>query len=140
MHMQSNPESMQRAPFYDSVVNEVTAFLHERVDMMVSMGIGRDRLCIDPGFGFGKTQLHNVALFQNLNHIQSMLDLPLLAGMSRKSMIGAMTDRPLEKRLAGSVGAAIAAAAQGVRILRVHDVAETVDALRVWQIASQKSQ
>ena len=126
---------MQDGPDYDDVVSDVIAFLRERIADTDRAGIGRDRVCIDPGFGFGKTQAHNVALLQNLETIQSSLDLPLLAGMSRKSMIGGLTDQPIEKRLAGSLGAALAAAAQGARILRVHDVAETIDALRVWQAA-----
>lgn len=139
MHMQHNPETMQINPEYENVVEDVIAFLAERVRLFEESGVGRDRLSIDPGFGFGKTQAHNIALLQNLGHIQSSLDLPLIAGMSRKSMIGAIIDKPLEKRLAGSLAAALAAAAQDVRILRVHDVAETVDALRVWQAATQKS-
>ncbi|MBC7500595.1 MAG: dihydropteroate synthase [Herminiimonas sp.] len=135
MHMQHNPVTMQHNPDYDDVVSDVIAFLRERLADTDRAGIGRDRICIDPGFGFGKTQAHNVALLQNLATIQSSLELPLLAGMSRKSMIGGLTDQPIEKRLAGSLGAALAAAAQGARILRVHDVAETIDALRVWQAA-----
>lgn len=136
MHMQRDPTTMQQRPEYDDVVGEVIAFLAERVQQMEQAGIARDRLSIDPGFGFGKSQVHNLRLLQNLARIQASLDLPLLAGMSRKSMIGSLTDQPVEKRLAGSLGAALAAAAQGVRVLRVHDVAETVDALRVWQAAT----
>ncbi|MEG0042046.1 MAG: dihydropteroate synthase, partial [Massilia sp.] len=95
----------------------------------------RSRICVDPGFGFGKTVEHNYALLRGLGRIRDELGLPVLAGMSRKSMIGAVTGRPVEQRTAGSVGAALAAVAQGARIVRVHDVAETVDALKVWHAA-----
>ena len=92
-------------------------------------------MCIDPGFGFGKTVAHNVALLRNIGRIERELDLPVLAGLSRKSMIGAITGRPVEQRLAGSLAGALAAVAQGAALIRVHDVAETVDALKVWQQA-----
>lgn len=133
MHMQSEPQSMQLHPQYRNVVEEVTLFLRQRVMALEAEGVARSRLCIDPGFGFGKKQEHNVALFKNMGCIQTSLDLPLLAGLSRKSMIGTITGQPVERRLAGSLAAAIAAAMQGARMLRVHDVAETIDALKVWR-------
>jgi dihydropteroate synthase len=135
MHMQATPETMQQAPQYADVVGEVIAFLRERVDAMTAAGIERSRLCVDPGFGFGKTVEHNYALLNGLGRIRDELDLPVLAGMSRKSMIGAVTGRPLEGRMPGSIGAALAAVAHRARIVRVHDVAETVDALKVWHAA-----
>lgn len=138
MHMQSDPQTMQLNPEYGDVTAEVTAFLRERIQELEKSGIARNRLCIDPGFGFGKTLSHNLELLRNINEIQSALNLPLLAGMSRKSMIGAITGRPVEERLAGSLAAALVAVTHGAHILRVHDVAETVDALKVWQAATQK--
>jgi len=135
MHMQATPETMQQAPQYADVVGEVIAFLRERVDAMTAAGIERSRICVDPGFGFGKTVEHNYALLNGLGRMRDELDLPVLAGMSRKSMIGAVTGRPLEGRMPGSIGAALAAVAHGARIVRVHDVAETVDALKVWHAA-----
>jgi len=133
MHMQGEPQTMQQEPQYTDVVSEVTAFLQERVSALQAAGIDHDRLCIDPGFGFGKTLAHNVALLKNTGKLIQTLSLPLLAGLSRKSIIGAITGKPLDQRLAGSLGGALAAAAQGAMIIRVHDVAETVDALDVWQ-------
>ena len=135
MHMQSVPETMQDRPHYDDVVREVSDFLRQRVDTMVAAGIARERLCIDPGFGFGKTVEQNYALLRATKQLRSELDLPVLAGLSRKSMVGAVTGRPVEQRLAGSLGGALAAVAQGAEIVRVHDVAETVDALKVWRMA-----
>ncbi len=137
MHMQSDPQTMQVKPAYQDVVAEVTAFLGQRIEQLEAAGIGRSRLCIDPGFGFGKTLAHNLELLKNIGRMQGALNLPLLAGMSRKSMIGSITGRQVEDRLAGSLSAALAAVAQGAHILRVHDVAETVDALKVWQAATQ---
>jgi dihydropteroate synthase len=136
MHMQGDPQNMQRDPQYGDPVQEVTAFLHERVGAMEQAGVARERLSIDPGFGFGKTLEHNLALLRHVGRIQAELGLPLLAGLSRKSMIGGLTGKPVEGRLAGSLAAALAATAQGARILRVHDVAETVDALTVWRAAA----
>ena len=132
MHMKGDPQTMQQQPVYDDVVAEVSFFLQERVNALQAAGVGYDRLCIDPGFGFGKSVEHNYSLLKNTSRLIQELGLPLLAGMSRKSMIGAITGKPLEQRLAGSLGAALAAAAQGAMIIRVHDVAETVDALNVW--------
>jgi dihydropteroate synthase len=133
MHMQGDPQTMQRQPSYGDVVQEVIAFLQERAGALEAEGVEHERICIDPGFGFGKSVEHNYDLLRNTHRLIDTLGLPLLAGMSRKSMIGAVTGKPLDQRLAGSLGAALAAAAQGAMIIRVHDVAETVDALNVWQ-------
>ncbi len=135
MHMQHDPQTMQQAPAYGDVVGEVTVFLRERIAALTAAGIDPRRLCIDPGFGFGKTVEHNYALLKASGQMIEQLGLPLLAGVSRKSMIGAVTGRPVEQRLAGSLAGALAAVAQGALIVRVHDVAETVDALKVWQAA-----
>jgi len=133
MHMQGQPQTMQHTPHYDDVVSEVGEFLRERAATATAMGIDRRRLCIDPGFGFGKNLSHNLNLLRSLGDMQAAVGLPVLAGLSRKSMIGTLTGRPAEQRLAGSIGAALAAVMQGARIVRVHDVAETVDAIKVWQ-------
>ena len=136
MHMQRSPETMQQNPEYTDVVMDVISFLRERIDAMVGAGIERNRICVDPGFGFGKTVEHNFALLRNIGKIQQELGLPVLAGLSRKSMIGTVTGKPLEQRMAGSLAGALAAVAHGARIVRVHDVAETVDAVKVWQAAA----
>lgn len=135
MHMQRDPQTMQAAPQYGDVLAEVTGYLQQRVQDMHAAGIARTRMCIDPGFGFGKTLAHNLELLKNLEKMLQAVQLPLLAGMSRKSMVGAITGKPVEERMAGSVAAALVAAAHGARIVRVHDVAATVDALKVWQAA-----
>lgn len=137
MHMQNQPQNMQDNPQYTNTVAEVICFLAERVAVLQAAGVSRSRICIDPGFGFGKTLPHNLALLRSIGPMQEALDLPLLAGMSRKSMLGAITGQPVEKRLAGSLAAALAATANGARILRVHDVAETIDALAVWQAVTR---
>ncbi|MFL6658797.1 MAG: dihydropteroate synthase [Massilia sp.] len=136
MHMQGTPQDMQQQPVYADVVDEVIAFLQGRVDALLAAGVERARLCVDPGFGFGKTVEHNYALMRNIGKIQQTLGLPVLAGVSRKSMIGAVTGKPVEQRLAGNLAGALAAIAQGARIVRVHDVVETVDAVKVWQAAT----
>jgi len=136
MHMQRDPQTMQVDPHYQDIVAEVIAFLRERVAALEAAGVVRERMCIDPGFGFGKTLEHNLALLKNIGQIETALDLPVLAGLSRKSMIGAITGQPVETRLAGSLTAALVAVKNGARILRVHDVVETVDALKVWQAAT----
>lgn len=133
MHMQLDPQNMQANPTYQNVVDDVAQFLLKRVEALKAEGFDCMRLCIDPGFGFGKTLSHNIALLQNLGNLGRTIGLPVLAGLSRKSMIGALTGRLPAQRMAGSVAAALAAAARGAQILRVHDVAETVDALKVWQ-------
>lgn len=133
MHMQNLPQTMQAAPHYLDVVAEVRMFLQRQVACLVAAGVARSRLCIDPGFGFGKTMAHNMALWQNLESIGDDLNLPLLVGVSRKTMIGHLSKRPAGNRMVGSVAAALAAADQGVGIIRVHDVAETAEAFAVWQ-------
>jgi dihydropteroate synthase len=140
MHMQGTPTDMQAQPAYEDVVADVIAFLRERVDALLAAGVARERITIDPGFGFGKSVEHNYALLRSISRMESELGLPVLAGLSRKSMIGAVTGRSVEQRLAGSLGGALAAVAQGARIVRVHDVAETVDALKVWQAATTNNQ
>ncbi|GAA5031009.1 dihydropteroate synthase [Massilia kyonggiensis] len=140
MHMQGTPQDMQARPDYEDVVTDVIAFLRERVDALLAAGVARERITIDPGFGFGKSVEHNYALLRSISRMESELGLPVLAGLSRKSMIGAVTGRSVEQRLAGSLAGALAAVAQGARIVRVHDVAETVDALKVWQAATTNNQ
>lgn len=136
MHMQRDPATMQQRPVYQDVVSEVTDFLAERVAALEAAGIARKRMTIDPGFGFGKTLAHNVLLLKNLSAIQTALDLPILAGLSRKSMLGALTGKPAGARLGASLAAALAAVAHGAHIVRVHDVAETVHACKVWHALS----
>lgn len=133
MHMQRTPETMQAEPEYEDVVLEVTQFLHAQVDTMFAAGIGRSRVCIDPGLGFGKTQEHNISIFRHIRQIAGACDVPVLIGASRKSMVGNITGKPAGQRMAGSVAAAVMAAVHGARIVRVHDVAETIEALAVWQ-------
>lgn len=130
MHMQGEPRTMQQAPRYVDVVAEVKAFLRERVRAALEAGIVRERLVIDPGFGFGKSLGHNLDLLRRLGEF-SDLKLPLLAGVSRKSMIGALTGATMEERVHGSVAAALLAVQRGARIVRVHDVKATRDALAV---------
>lgn len=132
MHMQGEPRTMQHEPRYDDVVGEVTAFLEQRVEACVAAGIGRDRLLLDPGIGFGKRLEHNLALLAHLPEL-GRSGLPLLVGVSRKSMFQALLGRPVEQRLAGGLAVATAAVLAGAAILRVHDVAETVDAVKVAQ-------
>lgn len=133
MHMRGQPRSMQQqvdASSYADVVEEVAAFLRARRDHFLARGIAAQSLLLDPGFGFGKSQAHNYALLQGLSRLQS-LEAPLLVGVSRKSMIGAATGREVGDRLAGSVAAATLALQGGARVIRSHDVAATVDAIRV---------
>lgn len=130
MHMQGQPSTMQESVSYDSVLEEVYTFLDARIDSCLERGVDRSRLLIDPGFGFGKSVAHNYSLLKNLSHFSS-LDLPLLVGVSRKSMIGAVTERPVDQRLAGSIAATTLALSSGVKIIRSHDVAATMDAIRV---------
>lgn len=132
MHMQGEPRTMQQQPSYGDVVAEVRDFLARRVAATRAAGIADERLVLDPGFGFGKTLEHNLALLRHLP--ETTVDgLPVLAGMSRKTMLGALTGKPVADRLAASVTAHLLAAQRGARILRVHDVAATRDALTVWQ-------
>lgn len=130
MHMQGDPGTMQDAPHYGDVVAEVRAYLGSRVAACAAAGIPRERIAVDPGFGFGKSLAHNLALLAGLPALAAD-GLPVLAGLSRKRMIGALTGRGEGERLAGSLAAAVIAAIHGARIIRAHDVAETVDALAV---------
>ena len=129
MHMQGQPRTMQQAPDYQDVVSEVRQYLSDRVAACEAAGIPRRRIIVDPGFGFGKTLEHNLDLLAALNSFRE-LGVPLLVGLSRKSTIGQVTGRPVEERLAGSLAAAVMAVERGASIIRVHDVAATVDALK----------
>ncbi|MEM9604565.1 MAG: dihydropteroate synthase [Pseudomonadota bacterium] len=130
MHMRGQPRTMQRAPRYQSVIAEVRDFLQGRVAACERAGISRDRLCVDPGYGFGKSLEHNLQLVAKLDEI-SPPDLPLLFGASRKSSIGQILNTPVDDRLHGSVAMAVLAVERGARIVRVHDVRPTVHALEV---------
>ena len=137
MHMQGKPRTMQQNPRYADVVKAVSAFLAERIDAAVTAGIPRQRLLVDPGFGFGKTLAHNLTLLNQLTRLGS-LELPILIGISRKSMIGALLDgAPVDQRLHGSVAAAVMAVERGASIVRVHDVKATADAIRVTHAVMQ---
>jgi len=131
MHMLGQPKDMQERPRYGDVVAEVLAFLEERMAAAVAAGVAEDHILLDPGIGFGKTLEHNLALMAALPRLAG-LGRPVVVGASRKGMIGLLTGRPMEGRLAGSLGAALAAVAGGAAVVRVHDVPQTVDALRVW--------
>lgn len=141
MHMQNTPATMQLRPDYDDVLIEVSDFFAERIKAMEAHRIARDRLVLDVGFGFGKSLSHNLLLLKNQKLFAQRFSLPVLAGLSRKSMLGTLTGRPVELRQAASLGAALTAVAQGAQIVRVHDVAETVDALTVWNetMAAQRN-
>ena len=130
MHKQGTPQTMQQQPHYDDVVAEVSAFLRERIAAAERAGIMRERIVVDPGFGFGKTLAHNLALLRDLRQLGAA-GVPVLAGMSRKSMLGAITGRGVDERLVPSVVSAVLAVQRGAAIVRVHDVRETVDALKV---------
>ena len=133
MHMLGEPQTMQADPRYQDVVGEVRAFLQQRVQACLQAGIARDRLCVDPGFGFGKRLEHNLQLLRQLPQLES-LGLPVVVGLSRKSMLAALLGRKDDagsERLAGSLALATAAVLHGARIVRTHDVAQTVDAVRV---------
>lgn len=130
MHMQGLPRTMQNKPNYDDVVNDIMVFFQHRIDACISAGIAKERIILDPGFGFGKTLEQNFHLLANLSKF-GKFGLPVLAGLSRKSMIGNLLNRDVEQRLAGSLTTAIIAAQQGATIIRVHDVQATVDALKV---------
>jgi len=130
MHMQGEPQTMQQAPVYESVLDEVNNFLGRRVQACLDAGIERRRLVLDPGFGFGKSLQHNLELFAAMQQVRP-LDLPLLVGVSRKSMIGQALGRPVDQRLSGGLALATLAVVKGARIIRVHDVAQTVDAVRM---------
>ena len=136
MHMQGTPRTMQAAPHYDDVVAEVGAFLRQRCDVLSEAGVARERIVVDPGFGFGKTPAHNWTLLARLADLDTG-GAPLLAGLSRKSMLGQATGRPVGERLAASVAATLIAVQRGAAIVRVHDVAATRDALAVWNTIKQ---
>lgn len=136
MHMQGEPQTMQDSPQYDDVTTAVRTFLADRVAACEAAGIARERLLIDPGFGFAKTLAHNLSLFRHMQALHD-LHLPLLVGVSRKSMIGNVLGREVDQRLAGSLALAALAVQQGAHILRVHDVAETVDVLRMLEAVAE---
>jgi dihydropteroate synthase len=130
MHKKGDPATMQRDPHYDDVVAEVKAYLEQRVTAAKAAGIAAARIVVDPGFGFGKTAQHNLELLRNLSQLS---ELPILAGLSRKSTLGKITGRPVGERLAGSLAMALLALQRGATILRVHDVRETRDVIAVWE-------
>jgi len=132
MHMLGTPRTMQRAPSYGDVAAEVGAFLRERAAALEAAGVAPERIAIDPGFGFGKSPQHNAALFRAIPALAAM-GYALLVGVSRKRMIGEITGRDVADRAAGSVAAALLAAQNGASIVRVHDVKETVDSLKIWR-------
>ena len=131
MHRQGNPQTMQQSPRYADVVAEVRTYLDKRIAAAQDAGIARERIIADPGFGFGKTLEHNLQLLRALDRVAAP-GIPVLAGLSRKSMIGTLTGRDVNERVYGSVAAALAAVHRGAAIVRVHDVAATRDALAVW--------
>ena len=136
MHMQGEPQSMQQAPRYADVVGEVKRFLQARVQVCETAGIARERLVIDPGFGFGKTLQHNLALLKRLDRLAD-LGLPVLAGLSRKSMLGALTGRTVDEREFAGVAAHLIAVSHGARLIRVHNVKAMRDALAVWNAVEE---
>ncbi|MEQ9409239.1 MAG: dihydropteroate synthase [Fuerstiella sp.] len=129
MHMQGTPQTMQRQPTYHDVVAEVTEYLAERMQVLMAAGIAADRICLDPGIGFGKTAGHNLLLMKAIGQMQSILQRPLLLGHSRKRFLSKVLGRDVEERLAGTIGVSIGLADNGADILRVHDVAATRDGL-----------
>lgn len=131
MHMQGEPVTMQQSPRYANVVAEVEAFLGERVRVLLERGVARDRILLDPGFGFGKTVAHNLMLLRQLERLGAG-GYPLLVGMSRKSMLGAITGRDVDQRVVAGAAAALVAVQNGARIVRTHDVGATRDVLRLW--------
>ena len=131
IHMQGRPQNMQGQPQYQDVVAEVMQFLRTRIEAVEAAGIARERMVIDPGFGFGKTLVHNLFMLRRLDEL-NQLGVPLLAGLSRKSMLGTITGQDIGNRVYASVAAALLAVQRGAKIVRVHDVHATVDALKVW--------
>ncbi|NVL27671.1 dihydropteroate synthase, partial [Pseudomonas syringae pv. actinidiae] len=129
-HMQGEPGTMQDDPHYEDLLGEVSAFLLERMNQCVAAGIDRQQIILDPGFGFAKTLEHNLSLFKRMEALHA-LGRPLLVGVSRKSMIGAVLGRPVDQRLSGGLALAALAMTKGAKILRVHDVAETADVVRM---------
>ena len=138
MHMQGLPRTMQSAPCYDDLINDVTSFFEDRILACQQTGIAKERLILDPGFGFGKTLDQNFQLLAEMKKFNT-LELPVLAGLSRKSMIGNLLNRDVNERLAGSITTAVLAAQNGAKIIRVHDVKETVDALKILEKVVQCS-
>ncbi|WP_109399657.1 dihydropteroate synthase [Proteus sp. TJ1640] len=132
MHMQGNPKTMQQSPHYENVMMDIDRFLQENIQRCVDAGIEKNQIILDPGFGFGKNLAHNYQLLAHLSELHHF-GLPILAGMSRKSMVGQLLNVPPQERVAGSVACAVIAAMQGAQIIRVHDVKETVDAMKVVQ-------
>jgi dihydropteroate synthase len=130
MHMKGEPRTMQDAPGYDDVVAEVRAFLELRIETCLAAGIARERIAVDPGFGFGKRAIDNLQLLKDLALFRA-LRAPVLVGLSRKSLLATLTGRPVDDRVAGSVALAAIAVLNGARIVRAHDVAPTLDAIRV---------
>ena len=130
MHMQGNPQTMQMAPHYEDVVVDVEQFLADRLQACISHGIAKNRIILDPGFGFGKTREHNIRLIQQLEKLHS-IGQPLLVGLSRKSVLGAIAGGDENQRLYASIAASVISAMKGAKIVRVHDVKATVDALKV---------
>jgi dihydropteroate synthase len=130
MHMQGTPQTMQENPHYDDVVTEVNTFLKKQRDICLAAGISQDRIMLDPGFGFGKTRAHNIALAKGLPQLLA-LNCPLLVGLSRKSVLGQVTGNDVDARLYASIAAAVVSGMQGAHLLRVHDVKATVEALKV---------
>lgn len=135
MHMQGEPRTMQRNPHYEDVVEDVAHYLDERVNVLVAAGVSRDRIVLDPGFGFGKTVEHNFTLLRELARFGKD-GLPVLAGLSRKAMLGTVTGRPVDERMVASVVAALIAVQRGAAIVRVHDVGATRDGLKIWEAVS----
>ena len=136
MHMQGMPRTMQSSPKYNNVIDDIITFFQQRIQCCQQAGIDQNRLILDPGFGFGKTLEHNYQMLANFNRF-SQLNLPLLAGISRKSMIGNLLNRDIEQRLAGSLAAAIVAVQQGASIIRVHDVQESADAMNILKAVAR---
>jgi dihydropteroate synthase len=136
MHMQGMPRTMQENPHYQDIINDILSFFVQRIESCEKKGINKDRLILDPGFGFGKTLEHNYQILAEFSKFQ-VLNLPLLAGISRKSMLGNLLNCDVEQRLSGSLTAAIVALQQGASIIRVHDVSESVDALKVLKAVAQ---
>ncbi|EER47918.1 dihydropteroate synthase [Actinobacillus minor NM305] len=136
MHMQGTPQNMQQNPEYDDVVEEVADFLNQRIFACTMAGIPKEHIILDVGFGFGKTVQHNYQLLKHLNAFVAS-GYPVLAGLSRKSMIGNVINKPVDQRVAGSIAGALLAVQNGAKIVRVHDVAETADALKVWQAMNE---
>ncbi|MBT8605872.1 dihydropteroate synthase [Polynucleobacter paneuropaeus] len=132
MHMQRDPQTMQFDPHYEDVIAQVSTFLMERANVLIHQGVSADRIALDPGFGFGKSLEHNLTMLSQFERF-TQLGFPVLAGISRKSMLGKLTGRESDGRLAASIAAVIMAADRGARIVRVHDVADTIDALKIWE-------